>query len=77
MCFLAFLLRTALDRCFFDEAGIDATFRQILDALQAVQEVQLDVKGTTLRLFTQPSQRARQAFRALGLRPPPRIQTPP
>jgi len=74
VCFLAFLLRTVLERRLFEDAGLDASLQEVLDALQQVQQVELAVKQIPLRLVTEPPALAQQAFRALGLRPPPRLQ---
>jgi transposase len=75
LCFLAFLVRTALERKIFEEAGLEATFDEILDALARVQQVRVDVKGIPLELTTEPPPLAQAVFRALGIRPPPRLRT--
>ena len=74
VCFLAFLVRTALERRLFEEGGLQASFGQVLDALHRVQQVQVEVKGIPLQLVTEPSPLAQKAFSALGMRPPPRLQ---
>lgn len=75
LCFLAFLVRSALERRLFEEADLHATFDEILDALHRVQQVHVDVKGIPLELVTEPPPLAHDAFRALGMRPPPRLRT--
>lgn len=73
VCFLAFLLRTVLERRLFEEAKLDASLQEVLDALHQVQEVRVDVKRLPLRLVTEPPALAQQVFQALGMRPPPRL----
>lgn len=74
VCFLAFLIRSVLERRLFDEARLEASFPEVLDALHQVQEVRVDVKGIPLRLTTPPSPLARQVLQALGIRPPARLE---
>jgi len=74
VCFLAFLIRSVLERQLFDEARLDASFLEVLDALQQVHEVRVDVNGIPLRLTTPPSPLARQVLQALGIRPPARLE---
>ena len=74
VCFLAFLLRSALERRLFEDGSVNATFREVLDALQQVQQVRVDVKGIPLQLVTEPPPLAQDVFQALGMRTPPRLQ---
>jgi hypothetical protein len=74
ICFLAFLIRSALERRLFEEAELDATFAEVLDALHQVQEVRVEVKGIPLQLVTESPPLAQDVFKALGMRPPPRLQ---
>ena len=74
VCFLSFLLRTVLERRLFEEAKLDASLQDVLDALHQVQEVRVDVKQIPLQLVTEPPALALQVFQALGMRPPPRLQ---
>ncbi len=52
--FLAFLVRTALERRLFEDGDLQASFAQVLDALHRVQQVQVEVKGIPLQLHTEP-----------------------
>jgi transposase len=74
VCFLAFLIRTALERRLFEEADIEASVSEVMDALHRVQQVRVEVKGIPLQLVTEPPALAREAFGALGIRPPPRLR---
>jgi hypothetical protein len=74
VCFLAFLVRSVLERRLFEETGMEASFSEILDSLARVQQVDLDVKGIPLRLVTETPPLARQVFQRLGVRPPPRLE---
>lgn len=74
VCFLAFLLRSVLERRLFEEADVEASFAEVLDALGQVQQVELEIKGIPLRLVTEPPALAGQVFRALGMRPPARLE---
>jgi hypothetical protein len=74
VCFLAFLIRTALERRLFEDGDVEASFSQVLDALNQVQEVDLSVKGVPLRLVTEVPPLAQEVFKNLGMRPPPRLQ---
>jgi hypothetical protein len=70
----AFLIRSALERRLFDEEAVDATFGDVLDALHQIQEVRVEVKGIPLQLVTESPPLAQDVFKALGMRPPPRLQ---
>jgi hypothetical protein len=74
VCFLAFLIRSVLERRLFEERRLDASFPEVLDALQQLQEVRIDVKGIPLRLTTPPSSLARQVLQSLGAHPPARLE---
>ena len=74
VCFLAFLLRTVLERRLFEEGDVDASFTEVLDALHQIQQVDLEIKDIPLKLVTEPPLLARQVFQTLGIRPPPRLQ---
>ena len=74
VCFLAFLVRTALERRLFEEGDLQAGLAEVMDALHCVQQVQLEVKGIPLQLVTEPPTLAQEAFSALGMRPPPRLR---
>lgn len=74
VCFLAFLIRSVLERRLFDEGELEATFSEALDALHQVQQVRLDLKDIPLHLVTDPPPLARRIFKALGMRPPPRLE---
>jgi hypothetical protein len=74
VCFLAFLLRSALERRLFEDGSVNATFAEVLDALHQVQEVRVDVKGIPLQLVTEAPPLAQDVFQALGMRTPPRLQ---
>ena len=67
-------VRTALERRLFEEGDVEASFPQVLDALNQVQEVDLSVKGVPLRLVTEVPPLAQQVFKSLSMRPPPRLQ---
>jgi hypothetical protein len=74
VCFLAFLIRSVLERRLFEEAELDSSFQQVLDALHQVQQVRLDLKGIPLHLVTEPPALARRVFKTLGMRHPARLQ---
>ncbi len=74
VCFLAFLIRSALERRLFEEGDVPASFSQVMDALHQVQEVRVEVKGIPLQLVTETPPLAQDVFKTLGMRPPPRLQ---
>ena len=74
VCFLAFLLRSVLERRLFEETGMEASFSEVLDSLAQVQQVEVEVKGIPLRLVTETPYLARQVFQRIGVRPPPRLE---
>ncbi|MDT8341318.1 MAG: hypothetical protein RQ751_07375 [Longimicrobiales bacterium] len=45
----------------------------ILEALHQIQQVHVEVKGIALQVVSETPALARDAFKALGIRPPPRL----
>jgi hypothetical protein len=71
--FLALRLEVDLQRR-LDEKKIDTSWPNLMRDLKRVQAVDLQLADTRYRLRTDPGPDALAAFRAAGMRPPPRIQ---
>jgi transposase len=72
ICFLAFVLRTALYKK-LQEKNKEVSYTQTLQDLQALRSVELDVAGKKVKLRTELRAGAVQAFEAVGMRAPSRF----
>lgn len=73
VCFLAFVLETAL-RKKLKEAGTEEAYPHILHDLQQLKAVQITIDGETYLIRTELLGKAFDAFKAVGLRPPARVE---
>ena len=74
VCFLALVLEAALQKL-LKEHGADGSYRDILRDLEGVKAVQLKANGNNWLVRTELPGNAFSAFKAVGLRPPPHVQT--
>lgn len=76
VCFLAFVMEVAL-RKKLKETGIEASYRDILSDLTQLKAVQIIQDGQTYLARTELQGKAYDAFKAVGLRPPAKVQVMP
>lgn len=76
VCFLAFVLEMTLCR-HLKEAKSEVPYHEVLEALRAVQAVQVESDGERYLARTELTSSAQVAFKAVGLRPPNHIQAMP
>lgn len=76
VCFLSFVLETTL-RKKLKETGSEAPYHQILHDLQQLKAVKINLEGQTYLARTELTGEAFDVFKALGLRPPSRVQVVP
>ena len=72
ICFLAFLLETALLRKLL-EKGEEVGFKELMVDLGEMRAVELEVEGRRYVVRTELEGKAYVAFKAVGLRPPKRV----
>jgi len=72
ICFLAFLLETALLRKLL-EKGEEVGFKELMVDLGEMRAVELEVEGRRYVVRTELEGKAYAAFKAVGLRPPKRV----
>lgn len=72
ICFLAFVLRTALYKK-LKEKNKEVSYTEVMRDLQALKSVELDVAGKKVKLRTELKPGATAAFDAIGMRPPNRF----
>lgn len=73
VCFLALVMEAALQRL-LAATGSKSGYQEVLDDLAGVLAVRFDARGKTWLWRTELPGVANDAFRAVGLRPPPRVQ---
>lgn len=74
VCFLALVMEATLQRL-LAETGSQVSYLEVLDDLSAVLAHRLDVRGKAWLWRNELPGAANDAFRAVGLRPPPRVQS--
>lgn len=73
ICFLALVLEAALQRLLAG-IGSQASYQEVLDDLVGVQAYRLETRGRAWQWRTELPGIANDAFRAAGVRPPPRVE---
>jgi hypothetical protein len=73
VCFLALVMESALARMLREKKS-QASYREVLKDLEQVKAVRVELDGRAFLLRTELPGRAYDAFQAVGLRPPPRLQ---
>ena len=73
VCFLALVMEATLQRL-LAATGSTSSYREVLDDLAGVLAVRFDARGKTWLWRTELPGVANDAFRAVGLRPPARVQ---
>ncbi len=76
VCFLALVMEAALQRL-LQEQGLSSSYRQLLNDLEGVRAVELKANGKSWLVRTELPEKAFHAFKAVGLRPPVRVQSLP
>ena len=74
VCFLALVMEAALQRS-LREQGASGSYREVLSDLEEVRAVELKANGKSWLVRTELPEKAFQAFKAVGLRPPVHVQT--
>ncbi len=74
VCFLAFLLESSIKRK-IAKAGVKIKYAALIDDLKQLQAIQVRSEGVTYLARTELVGNAYEAFRALGIRPPNRLQS--
>ena len=75
LCFLALVLESALQRL-LKEQGSSVSHREVVGDLEEVRAVRYEALGKAWLWRTELGEHAYNAFQAVGMRPPPRVQTP-
>ena len=73
ICFLALVMESALSRM-LKEGKPQTSYREVLKDVEQVKAVRVELNDQAFLLRTELVGRAYEAFQALGLRPPPRLQ---
>ena len=73
ICFLALVLEAALARQ-LKAQGSSGSYREVLADLEQMRAVRFEARGKAWLWRTELPGMAYDAFRAVGLRPPPRVQ---
>lgn len=73
VCFLALVMESMLLRLMRDQ-GVRSSYQAVIKDLEQVKAVKVQLKDKSYLLRTELNGRAYDAFQAVGLRPPPRIQ---
>jgi transposase len=74
ICFLALVMESTLARM-LKEKRPQANYREVLRDLEQVKAVRVELNSRALLLRMELPGRAYDAFQAVGLRPPPRLQS--
>lgn len=74
VCFLALVLEAALQRLLRAQ-GSSGSYREVLTDLEQVRAMRLEAQGKAWLWRNELPGRAHDAFRAVALRPPPRVQS--
>ena len=73
VCFLALVLEAALQRL-LKAQGSSGSYQEVLADLEQVRAVRFEARGKAWLWRNELAGMAYEAFRAAGLRPPPRVQ---
>ena len=73
VCFLALVLEAALQRL-LKAQGSSGSYQEVLADLEQVRAVRFEARGKVWLWRNELPGMAYEAFRAAGLRPPPRVQ---
>jgi transposase len=74
VCFLALVVESTLARM-LREKNLQVSYRKVLKDLEQVKAVRVELDDRAFLLRTELPGRAYDAFQAVGLRPPPRLQS--
>ncbi|MBT9143422.1 MAG: hypothetical protein DDT29_01825 [Dehalococcoidia bacterium] len=74
LCFLALVMGAALERLLRTH-GCEASVRKVLEAVEQVKAVRVELNGEVLLARTELPPLAQKAFAAVGMRPPPKVQS--
>lgn len=73
VCFLALVVESALQRL-LRSRGCQESIREVMEAVEEVKAVRVELEGQAFLARTDLPRLATQAFAAVGLRPPPKVQ---
>ncbi|MBT9137288.1 MAG: hypothetical protein DDT34_02376 [Firmicutes bacterium] len=74
LCFLALVMGAALKRLLRTH-GCEASVQEVLEAVEQVKAVRVELNGEVLLARTELPPLAQKAFAAVGMRPPPKVQS--
>jgi len=74
MCFLALVLEATLERMLRIH-NVEASVGEVLEAVERVKAVRVEINGEAFLARTDLPPLARKAFAAIGIRPPPKVQS--
>ena len=74
MCFLALVVEAALERLLRIHS-VEASVGEVLEAVEQVKAVRVEINKEAFLARTDLPSLAQKAFAAVGIRPPPRVES--